>query len=326
MFEGDDITDPSDWDSTRFPAFSELDSMLRCQICKDLLTSPVLTTCGHIFCSLCARRSISESNKCPLCSEETYESGLRKVLLLDEIVGWLNKNRKSLINTLAKDVSEVDNSQSENDDVVADTQTDGSECPVCGKCMPLSELQSNHIDLCLQRASEPAPTKKRKVGVADLFSKSDSKPKRRAGTQIQSSLASNKQRLANLDTSLTTNKLKEKLISLRLPSNGNRRQLENRLKEYITLYNANLDSLNPVQNRILIDRLSKWEYLMNRTIKSDAPDIDSNHNESYQKERKSWQDKNINEYSDLISQARKGKRTITEPINEQEEQKEVKTI
>lgn len=315
MFEAEDITDPGDWDSTNFPKLNELDSMLRCLICKDLLNSPVLTTCGHIFCSMCARRSISESNKCPLCLEETYESGLRKVLLLDGIVDWFSKNREDLMKHLTKDVSEVDNSQSENDEVVNSGANGESECPVCGELMPLSELEKNHIDLCLKRASEPQPTKKRKVGVTDLFSKIDTKSKRKNSSQVQSSLGLNKQRLANLDTSLTTNKLKAKLLSLHLPSNGNRRQLENRLKEYITLYNANLDSLNPVHERILIDRLSKWEYLMNRTIKSDSPDHED-HNQSYDKERKLWQEKNNNEYLNLIAQAKKGKRTI--PNNEEQ--------
>lgn len=305
MFEAEDITDPSDWDATRMPSLHELDAMLRCLICKDLLASPVLTTCGHIFCSMCARRSISESNKCPLCLEETYESGLRKVLLLDGVVGWFDKNRRELLSNLAKETSEVDNSQSESEEQGENSSGDGSECPVCGEFMPLVELQTNHIDQCLEKTSKPS-TKKRKVGVTDLLANSGNKPKKTKVTQMQAASIAHKQRMPNLDTSLTTNKLKEKLASLKLPANGNRRQLERRLKEYITIYNSNLDSLNPVDDRILMDRLRKWDHLMNRTFKSDSPDVDS-HNESNEKERKSWQEKNNSEYANLISQARRDK-------------------
>ncbi|KAG7844156.1 hypothetical protein KL941_004105 [Ogataea angusta] len=93
----DSITDPSDWADTSFPNLSKLDSLLRCHICKDFLRAPVLTSCDHVFCSVCIRRSLESDKKCPLCHEETYESKLRKVLLLDEISTWFTRNRPELL-------------------------------------------------------------------------------------------------------------------------------------------------------------------------------------------------------------------------------------
>ena len=106
-----EVSDPSDWDNCKLPSLSNLDSLLRCQICKDFLNAPVLTNCGHVFCSICIRRTISNSNKCPLCLEETYESSLRKVLILDNIVKWFNNNRNDLLKNLSIDL--VNDSQND---------------------------------------------------------------------------------------------------------------------------------------------------------------------------------------------------------------------
>ncbi|XP_026124435.1 E3 ubiquitin-protein ligase TRIM21-like isoform X1 [Carassius auratus] len=43
---------------------------LQCPICKNLLTDPVSTSCGHTFCKGCLDKHISRSDaQCPLCQE-----------------------------------------------------------------------------------------------------------------------------------------------------------------------------------------------------------------------------------------------------------------
>ncbi|XP_016391179.1 tripartite motif-containing protein 47 [Sinocyclocheilus rhinocerous] len=43
---------------------------LHCPICKNLLTDPVSTTCGHTFCKGCLDKHISITElQCPLCQE-----------------------------------------------------------------------------------------------------------------------------------------------------------------------------------------------------------------------------------------------------------------
>ncbi|TID15015.1 hypothetical protein CANINC_004686 [Pichia inconspicua] len=267
------IGDPSDWVDTKVPEIADLDGALRCQICKELLQAPVLTTCGHVFCSICIRRNLTVSQNCPLCHEETYESGLRKILLLDGIVTWFEQHRVQLQNALKVDT--VDDSQSE-----GETGNDNEAlCPVCGKRMPLQELQGRHIDQCLA-APSPPPTATAKM-------------------QIQTN-GTNKPRLPNLDTSMSTVKLREKMSALRLPTHGTRSQLERRIKEYINLHNANLDALNPVSEFTLLSRLRQWE-----SVVGSPSTVQPERNMKRQKiEHKRWNKEHSAEYKSLIEQAR----------------------
>src|SRR5436190_1724528 len=63
----EDISDPSDWKNTSLSGLYPLDSNLRCLICKDFYTAPVITSCLHTFCSLCIRRSLNAEATCPAC-------------------------------------------------------------------------------------------------------------------------------------------------------------------------------------------------------------------------------------------------------------------
>eukprot|EP00232_Nephroselmis_pyriformis_P013884 CAMPEP_0182876350 /NCGR_PEP_ID=MMETSP0034_2-20130328/14097_1 /TAXON_ID=156128 /ORGANISM="Nephroselmis pyriformis, Strain CCMP717" /LENGTH=151 /DNA_ID=CAMNT_0025009135 /DNA_START=174 /DNA_END=626 /DNA_ORIENTATION=+ len=45
-----------------------LDSSLRCPICGDFFTDAVcIRGCGHSYCSVCIRRSLSFKEECPTC-------------------------------------------------------------------------------------------------------------------------------------------------------------------------------------------------------------------------------------------------------------------
>lgn len=72
------LPDPADWNPTRVPALSTLDASLRCEICKDFYNAPVITSCGHTFCSLCIRRCLGADGKCATCRTVEQESRLRK--------------------------------------------------------------------------------------------------------------------------------------------------------------------------------------------------------------------------------------------------------
>lgn len=357
----DEINDPSDWANCKLPSLVDFDSYLRCQICKDFLKAPVLTTCGHVFCSICIRRAITETNKCPVCLEETYESGLRKVLLLDNIIKWFNNNRSTLLDSLRLD--HVDDSQEEensdiDDDITkisslkddhietAITSDDVSEnnynstvkdddnlaeCPICGVFMPLDEIQGSHIDNCLKKpekksnimnnSSKPVQSKT----ITGFFDKSMVHD-----VQLQPKNIKNKQRMANLDTSISTSKLKEKLNLLHLSTSGSRNQMESRMKEYINLYNANLDSLTPVNDRVLADKLQRWEVLINskseknnvnNRLSSSPPITYDEHTIKRQKiEANQWVNKHKDQYSELIKQARSNMRKVKNKIKTNQEE------
>jgi E3 ubiquitin-protein ligase RAD18 len=83
----DDVSDPSDWKPTALPSLYALDSNLRCLICKDFYTAPVITTCQHTFCSLCIRRSLSAEAVCPACrAGNISDSGLRQNKVVEDVV------------------------------------------------------------------------------------------------------------------------------------------------------------------------------------------------------------------------------------------------
>ncbi|CUM45264.1 Postreplication repair E3 ubiquitin-protein ligase RAD18 [Debaryomyces fabryi] len=100
------VTDPSDWESTKLPNLKELDSLQRCYICKEFLKAPVITSCNHTFCSHCIREYLIVNSHCPLCKAEQFESNLKRVILLEEIVLCYSKFRPILLELLKKEESE----------------------------------------------------------------------------------------------------------------------------------------------------------------------------------------------------------------------------
>jgi hypothetical protein len=82
-----DVSDPSDWNNTPLSSLYPLDSNLRCLICKDFYTAPVITTCLHTFCSLCIRRSLSAEPICPACrTTNISDNGLRQNKVVADLV------------------------------------------------------------------------------------------------------------------------------------------------------------------------------------------------------------------------------------------------
>ncbi|QHS71968.1 E3 ubiquitin-protein ligase RAD18 [Saccharomyces paradoxus] len=94
------ITTASDFTTTSIPNLYQLDTLLRCHICKDFLKVPVLTPCGHTFCSLCIRTHLNNQPNCPLCLFEFRESLLRSEFLVNEIIQSYTSIRSSLLNAL----------------------------------------------------------------------------------------------------------------------------------------------------------------------------------------------------------------------------------
>lgn len=96
------ISDASDFVHTRIPRLSQLDALLRCHICKDFLKVPVLTPCGHTFCSVCIREYINVQAKCPLCLTELRDSMLRSEFLVSEIIDTYKSIRSDILEIIQK--------------------------------------------------------------------------------------------------------------------------------------------------------------------------------------------------------------------------------
>ncbi|ODV93606.1 hypothetical protein PACTADRAFT_35366 [Pachysolen tannophilus NRRL Y-2460] len=426
------LSDPSDWLQTKLPEIYQLDSMLRCYICKEFMNAPVLTGCGHSFCSFCIRSAILYNGKCPLCNEEQIESRLRKNLLLDQVIKFFKNHTKDLQKMLTKD-EELSSDISKDDiveldskepDVISlDSDEDSNsnnninnrekrkifnqsikyssrkkqkksqppsvteqlrqrepivECPICHEFMAVTKLEGEHIDFCLSKdnpknvtklqalpqsasesASESASPRKitqnipktylmkssKKYSIngdpssTSSFSSSSGKLKTLssflssknsdASSDQDTASASNTQidrdnkyqiqknsknlkKLMKLDfNSLSTSKLKEKLSTLSLSTVGTRQQLELRYNQYSILFNSNLDSLNPVSEKILKRDLTQWEFLNNNLddnmMKNKVlftNDHENERNKSF--DRKSWSSEHNNNFNKLTKLAKAG--------------------
>jgi E3 ubiquitin-protein ligase RAD18 len=97
MPEPYEVTDSTDWLPTPLAALAPLESSLRCQVCKDFFTTPMMTSCSHTFCSLCIRRCLSQEGRCPACREADQEVKLRRNWVVEELVANFVVSRKGLL-------------------------------------------------------------------------------------------------------------------------------------------------------------------------------------------------------------------------------------
>ncbi|KAJ9635008.1 E3 ubiquitin-protein ligase rad18 [Knufia peltigerae] len=96
MHDPYEVTDSTDWLPTPLAALAPLDSSLRCRVCKDFFTTPMMTSCSHTFCSLCIRRYLSQEGRCPACREPDQEVKLRRNWVVEELVANFTASRKGL--------------------------------------------------------------------------------------------------------------------------------------------------------------------------------------------------------------------------------------
>ncbi|KAI9675174.1 MAG: E3 ubiquitin-protein ligase rad18 [Trizodia sp. TS-e1964] len=91
------IPDSTDWLDTPLSGFAAVEVALRCQVCKEFYTTPLLTSCSHTFCSLCIRRCLSNDGKCPTCRASLQEVQLRRNGVLEELVDAFKATRAAAL-------------------------------------------------------------------------------------------------------------------------------------------------------------------------------------------------------------------------------------
>ncbi|KAF9153382.1 E3 ubiquitin-protein ligase rad18 [Actinomortierella ambigua] len=95
------VSDPSDWPAG-FSKLGELDSHLRCPICREFLRGAVMLNCHHTFCSACLRRHLDRESACPACCESANTAQIRRNVALEEVANCFVDCRELLLKT-AKD-------------------------------------------------------------------------------------------------------------------------------------------------------------------------------------------------------------------------------
>lgn len=261
---------------------------MRCPICRELLLSgSKITACGHTFCGECIERHLNSSENCPVCRVSVQRSQLRVNQTVANLVEEWQFLRSSLLDALKPRAgTPADSADSAHPINISppDSTSAGttSTCPICLKQMPIEEIETTHLDSCLHTPFKP---KRRFLGPPP--------PSKRIAWPIFGSL--------------TDIKLRTLLSGHQLSTKGNRSRLKQRLTEYITLYNTNLDSKEPLSVPELRRRMNTWE-----KIQDSSPAALSSLDAT------SWTKEHKNDFDDLIEKARKSRnKTKTETNKEQ---------
>lgn len=292
-------TDPADWRSLRIPELEQLDSLQRCLICKGFLKAPVLTLCNHVFCSQCIRQHLLGNSNCPLCKKEQFESNLKRVIVLEEMVSCFEALRSRLLEATQETAATKETAEAPKSPEVIDLDSEPDDgkvaCPVCGDRMTANFLQRRHIDDCLLG-------KPKKREISHFFSLSK-KQRNHQNFYFGQALEHHHEikKLPKMDfASLSTAKIKEKLTALKLPTLGARPQLEARYNQYMVLHNANCDSSHPVLELELRLRLAQQE----RSHVANTPSLSHKSISDKSFHPLLWRQKFKSEFAELIVAAR----------------------
>ncbi|CAN6638785.1 hypothetical protein TRVA0_017S01002 [Trichomonascus vanleenenianus] len=302
-----DLTDPSDWKSTQAPFLTAFETTLTCHICKEFLNAPVITTCCHTFCSLCIRSYLNTEARCPVCRSEIQSSTLRKNMVIEELVDIYRSSRDHLYSTIKRlnggeyqysektvqtDVVEPESPQNlrrssrkrqkvtetevvevvddegdqDYDDVEVLDQVGYGNCPVCGKYMKIKDIETKHIMECLKGGSLL------KSGSASSRSPSGSPGKFFKPKEPKEPQEDMTKKIATIAYNLYKEVDLRKLLGrLGVPTTGNKAALQQRHREWMTIWNANADSKKPVSRKVLLAQLRERENILNSSSTKKRP-------------------------------------------------------
>ncbi|KAF4578471.1 E3 ubiquitin-protein ligase rad18 [Pleurotus pulmonarius] len=96
-----EITDPFDLPGpSERPGLRDMDTSMRCTICQEFYDAPVTLSCGHCFCSLCIRNSLAEKPECPQCRKSSSDVHFRPNPAVEQAVEAWKAARPCILNLL----------------------------------------------------------------------------------------------------------------------------------------------------------------------------------------------------------------------------------
>ena len=188
-------------------------------------------------------------------------------------------------------------------------------CPSCSRRMKES-LVNSHLDKCLAgEAPSPTPPPNDKTSiqsprpahiVSGTIAYSQTKP-------------STTNRLPTLNYSLLNdNAMRKRLKELGIPHDGSKELMRKRHMEWLNLWNANCDSLNPVSRLHLLKSLASWERTLGKQVAKDQQGPNGVMVKDFDRDR--YAKKQRNEFDDLIARARQNRAVknteAEEPLDE----------
>ncbi|KAF2083685.1 DNA repair protein rad18, partial [Saccharata proteae CBS 121410] len=338
-----DLSDSTDWLSTSLPALAPLDASLRCQVCKDFFSSPVITSCAHTFCSLCIRRCLALDGKCPTCRAADQETKLRRNWAVQEMVDAFVAARTGvlLLAVRGREVEEeVERPKKRRRKGGAEAGDEvegglGRRTRSAARRVP-SSSPVDVVDLDEEEGGEdaeyqpedglvPCPICRTRMKAEAVFThldncdgekKKNEIPRTTRSRPPTTTTFSNRlptlqnptkpppSRLPQLNYSLMTdNQLKKKLKELGIPNFGNKPLLIRRHTEWQNLWNSNIDSTKPRTKRELLSELDAWERSQGGLAREGGAAGGVVMRKDF--DGKGWAKKNAGQFDDLISQARK---------------------
>ncbi|KAA8570723.1 hypothetical protein EYC84_000118 [Monilinia fructicola] len=329
-----EIADSTDWLNTPLAQLADVDSLLRCQVCKDFFTTPMITSCSHTFCSLCIRRCLNNDSKCPTCRTNDQEVKLKSNAAIEDLVEAFKRARPAVLelarkpsvehaNTSPKrkrDISNLDELEDQAnkrtrssarratrrlesaeaaEEVIVIDDVDGDEDfePDDGlTACPVCyrRMTAKSVEAHIGRCLAESETATPSSSILSKPTFPSSKPEKRP------------ERLPVVNFSLIKDQaLKKKLIDLGISAAGGREMMRKRLTEYTTIWNANCDAKTPRGVAQLKRDLESWE----RTLGSRAPQPSalSAHIKDKDFDGKAWVSEHRDNFKDLVAQARQNK-------------------
>ncbi|PQE03628.1 hypothetical protein CJF30_00006302 [Rutstroemia sp. NJR-2017a BBW] len=325
-----EVSDSTDWLNTPLSSLADVDSLLRCQVCKDFFTTPMITSCAHTFCSLCIRRCLSNDSKCPACRSVDQEIKLKSNGVVEDLVEAFKRARLAALELARKsavehtvtspkrkrgapDLDGVEQQASKRTRASTRRATQQSQTIEPSEEIVVIEDGEDDDDFIPDGLSE-CPVCQRRMTAKDVethigrclaehdsstkSTKSLSKP-----SLISSKPVKRPERLPHVNFDLIKEQqLKKKLSEQGLSITGGRAMMIKRLTEYMTLWNANCDAKNPRSSAQLKKDLDVWE----RTLGSRAPQPSSLSAQIKDKDfdGAAWGTQHKTDFSDLIARAR----------------------
>ncbi|PQE26626.1 hypothetical protein CJF31_00010585 [Rutstroemia sp. NJR-2017a BVV2] len=326
-----EVSDSTDWLNTPLSSLADVDSLLRCQVCKDFFTTPMITSCAHTFCSLCIRRCLSNDSKCPACRSVDQEIKLKSNGVVEDLVEAFKRARPAALELARKPAIEptatspkrkrgapdsdgVEQQASKRTRASTRRATQQSQTIEPSEEIVVIEDGEDDDDFIPEDGLSECPVCQRRMTAKDVEthigrclaehdgSTKSTKPLSKPSL-ISSKPVKRPERLPHVNFDLIKEQqLKKKLSEQGLSTTGGRAMMIKRLTEYMTIWNANCDAKNPRSSAQLKKDLDIWE----RTLGSRAPQASSLSAQIKDKDfdGAAWGTQHKTDFSDLIARAR----------------------
>ena len=136
------------------------------------------------------------------------------------------------------------------------------KCPICCRQFKSEAAIDRHIDSCT--GPETSIPNNNSDG-AIVLSHTQTNPPRKTLPSSSNGSSNTFTPLPKINYTLYSEaKLRSVLSTLSLPTHGNKALLSARHKEYVNLYNANIDRRNPLSQQALLKQIREWEVVQAR--------------------------------------------------------------